>query len=90
MPCIVQTFVLVYLCKLCLLSKPEAVEHMSIRIYPDHNVLCGGVVDEGSFGMHKEHIRNPDLFHQSTIESHAFIGFTSKRQSLVLPVVSQV
>ncbi len=72
------------------MSKPEAVEHMSIRIYPDHDVLRGGVVDEGSFGMHKEHIRNPDLFHQSTIESHAFIGFTGKRQSLVLPVVSQV
>lgn len=44
-------------------SLPQAVKHLPIWLDPEHDVICGGVVDKGSFGMHKEHIRHPDLFH---------------------------
>lgn len=71
-----------------LFCSPQAVENFTIRINSDHDVLCGGVMNKGTFRMDEENVRYPDLLHQSTIEGHAFIGFTGKRQTLVLPVVS--
>lgn len=44
---------------------PDAVEDVSIGVNPQHDVLHGGVVDEGAFGVDEEHIRNPDLLHQT-------------------------
>lgn len=63
---------------------------MSIWIDPEHDVVCGGVMDEGAFGVDEKHIRNPDLFHQTAIESHALIGGARKGQPLVFPVMPQV
>lgn len=57
---------------------PEAVQNMSVWIDPEHDVVCGGVMDEGAFGVDEKNIRNPDLFHQTAIESHALIGSARK------------
>lgn len=54
--------------------RPQAVEDVSIRKDTQHDVVSGGVVDEGSLRMHKEDIRDPDLLHQATIKRHALIG----------------
>lgn len=71
-------------------SIPQTVENMAVRENPQHDVLSGGVVDEGSLRVYKEHIRDPDLFHQASVESHAFVRGAGKGQALVLPVVSKV
>ena len=71
-------------------SKPQAVENVSIRKDAQHDVVCGGVVDEGPLRVHKEDIRDPDLLHQAAIERHALVGAAGERQALVLPVVPQV
>lgn len=63
---------------------------MSIRINPEHDVVRGGVMDEGAFGVDEKYIWNPDLFHQTPIKSHALIGGAGERQALVLPVMPQV
>lgn len=63
---------------------------MSIRIDPEHDVIRGGVMNEGTFGVDEKYIRDPDLFHQSTIKSHALIGGAGEGQALILPVVPQV
>lgn len=69
-------------------NPPEAVEDMSVRKHPQHDVLGGGVMDEGTLGVDEEHIRNPDLFHQPPIKGHALIGGAGEGQALVLPIVS--
>lgn len=69
---------------------PQTVENMAVRENSQHDVLSGGVVDEGSLRVHKKHIRDPDLFHQASVESHAFVCGAGKGQTLVLPVVSEV
>lgn len=63
---------------------------MSVGKDPEHDVVCGGVVDEGSLGVDKEHIWNPDLLHQTPVECHALIGGAGEGQALILPIVSQV
>lgn len=72
------------------ISSPEAVQNVSIRIDPEHDVVCGSVMDERTFGVDEKNIWNPDLFHQASIESHALIGGAGEGQALVLPVVPQV
>lgn len=74
----------------CYRYRPQAVEDVSIRKDTQHDVICGGVVDEGPLRVHKEDIRDPDLLHQATIERHALVGAAGERQALVLPVVPQV
>ncbi len=54
--------------------RPQAVEDMSIRKDAQHNVVGGGVVDEGPLRVHKKDIRDPDLLHQATIKCHALVG----------------
>lgn len=70
--------------------RPQAVEDMSIRKDTQHDVVSGGVVDEGPLGMDEEDIRDPDLLHQTTIKCHALVSAAGERQTLVLPVVPQV
>lgn len=72
------------------LSPPEAVEHFAIWLDPQHDIVCGGVVDEGALGVHKEHVRNPDLLYKSAIKRHAEVVGAGERQPLVLPVVPQI
>lgn len=57
---------------------PHAVEDMAIREHTQHDVVRGGIVNEGPFGMHKEDIRDPDLLHQPAIEGHALVGGAGK------------
>ncbi|KAG7224186.1 hypothetical protein INR49_019921, partial [Caranx melampygus] len=72
------------------LDLPETVEDVAIRINPEHDIISGGVVDEGALGVDEEHVRNPDLLHQATVEGHALVVGARERQPLVLPVVTQV
>lgn len=72
------------------LRPPQTVENMAVWENSQHDVLSGGVVDEGSLRVDKKHIGHPDLFHQASVESHAFVRGAGKRQTLVLPVVSKV
>lgn len=69
---------------------PQAVEHFSIGMHSEHDVLRGGVMDEGSLGMDKKCVGYPNLLYQPAIEGHALVGVAGKGQSLVLPVMSQV
>lgn len=70
--------------------RPQAVEDMSVRKDAQHDVVGGGVVDEGPLRVHKEDIGDPDLLHQATVKRHALVGAAGKRQALILPVVPQV
>lgn len=63
---------------------------MSIRIDPEHDVVRGGVMDEGAFGVNEENVGNPDLLHQPTIKSHALIGGAGEGQAFIFPVMPQV
>lgn len=63
---------------------------MSVREDAQHDVVCGGVVDEGPLGVHKEDIGNPDLLHQTAVKGHTLVGAAAEGEALVLPVVSQV
>lgn len=47
-------------------------------------------MDEGTFGVHKEHVGNPDLLHKPAIKCHTEIVSARKRQSLILPIVPQI
>lgn len=69
---------------------PDAVEDVSIRVNPQHDVLHGGVVDEGAFRVDEEDVGDPDLLHQSRVKGAALVGPGRKGQPLVLPVVPQV
>lgn len=53
---------------------PHAVQHMSIREHPQHDVVSGGVMSERPFGVNKEDIRDPDLLHQPAIKGHALVA----------------
>ncbi len=59
-------------------------------MHSEHDVLRGGVMNEGSFGVDKKYVRYPDFLHQPAIKGHALVGGAGKGQSLVLPVMSQV
>lgn len=63
---------------------------MAIGEHSQHDVVGGGVVDEGAFGVHKEDIRNPDLLHQPAIKGHALVAAAGEGQPLVPPVMPQV
>lgn len=52
---------------------PHAVEDVPIREHSQHDVVRGGIMNEGPLGMHKEDIRNPDLLHQPAIKGHALV-----------------
>lgn len=69
---------------------PETEEDISIRVYAQHDVLHGCVVDEGSFRVDKEDIRDPNLLNQSVIKGHAFVCSASKGESLILPIVPEI
>lgn len=47
-------------------------------------------MDEGTLGMHKEHVRDPDLLHQPAIKGHALVVGAGEGQPLVFPVVPQI
>jgi len=63
---------------------------VTIRENSQHDIFCGGVMNKRSFRVDEEDIRNPDLFHQAAVKSHAFICGAGEGQALILPVVSQV
>lgn len=47
-------------------------------------------MDEGALGVHKEHVRDPDLLHQPAVKRHALVVGAGEGEPLVFPVVSQV
>lgn len=47
-------------------------------------------MDERALRVDEEHVRNPNLLHQATVEGHALVVGALERQPLVLPVVTQV
>ena len=63
---------------------------MSIGKHTQHDVVSGGVMDEGPLGVDEEDVRHPDLFDQAAVEGHALVRGAGERQTLVLPIVSQV
>lgn len=63
---------------------------MSVGKDPEHDVDCGGVMDEGSLGVDEEHIGHPNLLDKTPVKCHALIGGAGEGQTLVLPIVSQV
>lgn len=63
---------------------------MAIWEHPQHDVVSGCVMNEGSFWVNEEDIWHPDLLHQPPIESHAFVSMTGKGEALILPVMPQV
>lgn len=69
---------------------PEAVEHLPVRLDTQHDIVGGGVMDEGALGVHEEHVRDPNLLYQPAIKCHAQVVGAWKRQPLVLPVMPQV
>lgn len=52
---------------------PHAVEDMPIGEHSQHDVVRGGIMDEGPLGMHEEDVRDPDLLHQPAIKGHALV-----------------
>lgn len=74
--------------KFCFL--PDTVEDVPIRIYPQHDVLHGCVMDERALRVDEEHIRNPDLLDQTGIEGPTLVAAGGEGQPVVLPVMPQV
>lgn len=72
------------------LSSPEAIQHMTIREDPQHDVVSGGVMDERPLRVDKEHIGHPYLLHQAPVKGHALVGGAWEGQPLILPVVPQI
>lgn len=72
------------------LSSPQAVQDMTVRKDPQHDVVGGGVMDEWTLRVDEEHIGHPDFLHQAPVEGHALVGWAREGQPLVLPVVPQV
>lgn len=52
---------------------PHAVEDVPIREHSQHDVVRGGMMNEGPLGMHEEDIRDPDLLHQPAVEGPALV-----------------
>lgn len=69
---------------------PEAIKYLPIWLDPQHDIVCGGVVDEGALGVDEEHVRDPDLLHQPAIKGHALVVGAGEGKPLILPVVPQV
>lgn len=57
---------------------PHAVEHMTVREHSQHDVVRGGVMNEGPFGVHEEDVGDPNLLHQPAIKGHALVGGAGK------------
>lgn len=51
---------------------------MSIRKDSQHDIVSGGVMDEGPLRVHKENIGDPDFLHQATIKRHALVSAAGK------------
>jgi len=71
------------------LGVPDAVEDVSVGVHPQHDVLHGGVVDEGSLEVDEEDVGHPDLLHQPCVEGATPVAARRESQPVVLPVVSQ-
>lgn len=69
---------------------PYAVENVSIWIDSEHDVFHGGVMNERTLGVNKEDVWHPDLFHQPSVKSSAFVIAGGEGQSVVLPVMPKV
>lgn len=72
------------------LRPPQAVQDVAVGEDPQHDVVGGGVVDEGPLGVHEEDVGHPDFLHQPPVEGHALVGGAGEGQPLVLPVVPQI
>lgn len=72
------------------LRPPQAVQDVAVGEDPQHDVVGGGVVDEGPLGVDEEHVGHPDFLHQAPVEGHALVGGAGEGQPLVLPVVPQI
>lgn len=69
---------------------PRAIEHMAIWEHSQHDIVSGGIVNEGSFRVDKENVWHPDLLYQPSIKSHAPVRTTGKGETLVLPIMPQI
>lgn len=45
---------------------------------------------EGLLRVDKKHVGYPDFLHQAAVKGHALVFVTSKGQTFVFPVVSQI
>lgn len=73
-----------------ILLLPDTIEDIPIRINPQHDVLHGCVMDERALGVDEEHVRNPNLLHQTGVEGATLVAAGGEGQPIVLPVVPQV
>ena len=71
-------------------QSPHAVEDVPVRPNSQHDVLHGGVVNEGALGVDEEHVRHPDLLDQPCVKRATHVIPGGEGQPLILPVVSQV
>ncbi len=78
------------MCGWSFLFSPQAVEDVTVREDPQHNVVSGGVMDERPLRVDEEHVRHPDFLHQAPVEGHALVGRARKGQPLILPIVPQI
>lgn len=69
---------------------PHAVEHMAVWEHSQHDVVSGGIMNEGPLGVNKEDIGNPDLLHKPAVKGHALVAGAGEGQPLILPVMPQV
>lgn len=69
---------------------PEAIKYLPVWLDPQHDIVSGGVMDEGTLGVDKEHVRDPDLLHQPAVKCHALVVGAGEGQSLIFPVVPQI
>lgn len=72
------------------LAVPDTVKNVSIWIDSEHDVFHSGVVNERTLGVNEEHVWHPDLFHQPSVKRSTFVAAGGERQSVVLPVMSEV
>lgn len=47
-------------------------------------------MDEGALGVDEEHVRDPNLLHQTAVKRHTLVVGALEGQTLVLPVVTEV
>lgn len=72
------------------LAVPDTVKNISIWIDSKHDVFHSCVMNERTLGMNEEHVWHPDLFHQPSVKRSTFVAAGGERQSIILPVMSEV
>lgn len=72
-----------------LVTSPDAVEDVSISGDPQQLVVCGNLVEVGSFLVSKEQVRLPDGVQHGGVQVQGIIRVFVVRQPWVIPLLSQ-